>query len=94
MRRPRKQPTPARETPPPLGLDAVPDHNLAIFFDEVLAAPTTEELLLGVYEKAVPALQAALHGHLADTNVMGDHHSVRICRFSLLELQNMDAYGE
>src|SRR5438105_10919896 len=35
---------------PPLGLEAVPDENLAIFFDEILGAPTTEELLLGVYE--------------------------------------------
>src|ERR1041384_7800140 len=38
---------------PPLGLDAVPDPALEIFFDEILAAPTTSELLLGAYEKAV-----------------------------------------
>src|ERR1043166_8404716 len=44
---------------PPLGLDAVPDGNLEIFFDEILAAPTTEELLIGIYEKAVPALKQA-----------------------------------
>src|SRR5438552_6414349 len=34
---------------PPLGLDTVPDSNLGIFFDEILGAPTTEELLLGLY---------------------------------------------
>src|SRR5437899_8005343 len=45
---------------PPLGLEAVPEPNLEIFFDEILSAPTTEELLLGVYEKAIPALKAAL----------------------------------
>src|SRR5882672_12327351 len=28
---------------PPLGLEAVPNANLEIFFDEILAAPTTEE---------------------------------------------------
>src|SRR5213596_2021597 len=39
---------------PPLGLEAVPDHELEIFFDEILCAPTTEELLLGLYERAVP----------------------------------------
>src|SRR6516162_7714936 len=39
---------------PPLGLEAVPDPNLEIFFDEILAAPTTEELLVGLYEKALP----------------------------------------
>ena len=30
---------------PPLGLEAVPDPALAVFFDEILAAPTTAELL-------------------------------------------------
>src|SRR5271169_1330512 len=38
---------------PPLGLEAVPDPNLEAFFDEILGAPTTEELLVGIYEKAV-----------------------------------------
>src|ERR1041385_6544859 len=38
---------------PPLGLEAVPDPNLEIFFDELLCAPTTEELLLGLYERAI-----------------------------------------
>src|SRR5882724_3689240 len=33
---------------PPLNLDAVPDPTLEIFFDEILAAPNTEELLLGL----------------------------------------------
>src|SRR6266481_4470168 len=41
---------------PPLGLDAVPDPNLEIFFDEIRSSPTTGELLLGIYEKALPAL--------------------------------------
>src|SRR5438067_12851873 len=36
---------------PPLGLEAIPGANLEIFFDEILCAPTTEELLLGLYEK-------------------------------------------
>ena len=49
---------------PPLGLDVVPDPNLEIFFDEILGAPTTEELVLGLYDKAVPALKAALERHL------------------------------
>jgi len=39
---------------PPLGLDVVPDTHLEIFFDEILAAPTTEELLIGLYENPSP----------------------------------------
>src|SRR6059036_1986875 len=49
---------------PPLGLEEVPHQALAIFFDEILAAPTTEALLLGVFEKALPALDVALERHL------------------------------
>ena len=39
---------------PPLGLEEVPHPALEVFFDEILAAPTTEELLVGVYEQALP----------------------------------------
>src|SRR6058998_2161102 len=31
---------------PPLGLEVAPDPNLEIFFDEILGAPTTKELVL------------------------------------------------
>ena len=79
---------------PPLGLDAVPDQNLEIFFDEILAAPSTEELILGLYEKALPALQRALENHLRDTNRLVDAPSVRICRFALLEVEDMIEYGK
>src|ERR1700679_3237084 len=78
---------------PPLGLDAVPHAALQIFFDEILAAPGTAQLLLGIYEKAVPALQGALEQHLADTNTLADHPSVRLCRFALLELADLNAFG-
>src|SRR5215212_4399676 len=49
---------------PPLGLEAVPHPALEIFFDEIRAAPATAGLLVGVYEKALPALAAALSRHL------------------------------
>src|ERR1041385_4209648 len=61
---------------PPLNLEAVPDPNLEVFFDEILAAPSTEELLLGLYEKAIPALKAALEKHLDETNRLVDQPSV------------------
>src|SRR5437588_11487797 len=53
---------------PPLGLEAVPDPNLALLFDEILCSPSTEELLLGLYENAFPALKQALELHLKETN--------------------------
>jgi hypothetical protein len=78
---------------PPLGLETVPDPALELFFDEILAAPTTQELLVGVYEKAMPALDAALQEHLADTNPLTDAPSVRVCRFARLDLADMIAFG-
>ena len=78
---------------PPLGLDAVPDASLELFFDEILAAPTTEELLLGVYDVAMPALAAALERHVAETNVLADHPSVRLCRLARIELGDMLDFG-
>jgi len=78
---------------PPLGLDQVPDANLEVFFDEILAAPTTEELLLGLYERALPVLEQALEQHQADTNPLADAPSVRLCRFALLEIADMAEFG-
>ena len=78
---------------PPLGLEAIPDPSLQLVFDEVLAAPGTAELLVGLYEKAMPALDAALARHMADTNPLADAPSVRVCRFARLELADMIDFG-
>src|SRR5216684_2121104 len=78
---------------PPLGLEEVPDPALEILFDEILAAPTTVELLAGLYEKALPVLDRALERHLRDTNPLADAPSVRVCRFARLELADMIAFG-
>jgi hypothetical protein len=78
---------------PPLGLDVVPHDALQVFFDEILAAPTTAALLVGLYEKALPALDAALQKHRADTNPLTDAPSVRVCRFACLEIADMIAFG-
>src|SRR5262245_2470780 len=78
---------------PPLGLEEIPHPALEVFFDEILAAPTAEELLVGTYEKAMPALNAALQQHMADTNPLTDAPSVRACRFARLELADMNEFG-
>ena len=79
---------------PPLGLEIVPDANLEVFFDEVLGAPTTEALLLGLYEKAVPGLIRSLKRHREETNPLADAPSNRLCRFALLELEDMLQFGQ
>jgi hypothetical protein len=79
---------------PPLGLEEIPHEGLETFFDEILAAPTTAELLVGIYEKAMPALDAALARHMTDTNPLADAPSVRLCRFARLELADMIDFGK
>jgi len=79
---------------PPLGLDTAPNAALDAFFDEILAAPTTPELLAGIYQHALPALRAAIARHMAETNRLVDHPSFRICRFALIEIDEMIAFGE
>jgi len=79
---------------PPLGLDKVPHPALELFFDEIRAAPSTRALLEGVYGKALPALKAGLERHMRDTNRLADAPSVRLCRFALLEVEDMIAYGQ
>jgi hypothetical protein len=78
---------------PPLGLDVVPDTNLELMFDEIIASPSTEELLVAVYEVALPAIRDALRRHLADTNPLADAPSVRVCRFAAMEVDDMLAFG-
>jgi hypothetical protein len=78
---------------PPLGLEETPHDGLRVFFDEILAAPNTAALLMGIYEKALPALDAALERHQEDTNPLTDAPTRRILRFARLELADMLAFG-
>ena len=87
----RKRVSEMRE--PPLGLDETPHGALEIFCDEIRAAASTEELVLGIYEKALPALKEALTKHIAETNPLADHPSIRVCRFALLEIDEMLRFG-
>ncbi len=78
---------------PPLGLEEVPHEGMQVFFDEIQAAPSTQALLLGIYEEALPALQNALENHARDTNPLVDAPSVRLLRFAHLELADMIEFG-
>ncbi len=78
---------------PPLRLERVPDASLEVFFDEILASPTTAELIVGVYEKALPALKEGLERHVRETNHLADAPTVRIIRFMQLELEDMLRFG-
>jgi hypothetical protein len=79
---------------PPLGLDIVPDANLEIFFDEILAAPTTNSLLWAIYRKGIRHLSGAISSYTEETNLLADAPGVRMLKFARVELDEMSAFGE
>jgi hypothetical protein len=78
---------------PPLGLEDVPHPGLELFFNEILCAPSTEALVNGLYFKAVPALREAIEQYTRDTHKLADAPSIRLARFALLELADVEAFG-
>jgi hypothetical protein len=78
---------------PPLGLDKVPHPALEILFDEILAAPTTASLLLGLYEVALPAVRASMQRHHDETHLLADQPTRRLLRFAMIEIDEMLEYG-
>lgn len=79
---------------PPLGLEEVPDPALEVFFDEIRAAPTTEDLLWGIYNEAMNHLTWAINDYQQDTNPLTDAPSLRVLRLAELELGDMQRWGQ
>jgi hypothetical protein len=73
---------------PPLGLEDVPHPALEVFFDEILCAPTTEELVYGL-SSAVNLLWGAICQYESDTHPLTDAPSKRVMRFARIELNDM-----
>jgi hypothetical protein len=78
---------------PPYGLEVSPDASLDILFDEILASPNIAALVVGLYERALPAVRRALQRLLSETNKLFDHPTYRISRFALLEMDDIQQYG-
>jgi hypothetical protein len=79
---------------PPLGLEDIPHPGLAYVFDEIIAAPTTEALIYGIYEIVIPSLIAACESYDRETHPLTDAPSRRILKFALVELREIQAFGE
>jgi hypothetical protein len=78
---------------PPLGLEEVPHPALEVFFDEIRAAPTTEELIAGAYGAAVNYLWNAICDYCHHTNPLTDAPSLRVLRFARIEVEDMMQWG-
>jgi hypothetical protein len=78
---------------PPLGLDLVPHESLKLFMDEIIAAPTTEELVFGVYEVAIPAALAATARLQRDAHPLADAPTVRLAKLLQFEFGEVMEFG-
>ena len=88
----RKRVSEMRE--PPLGLDKIPHAALERLMDETQAAPTTELLLLAVYDVVLPATLDALQRLKQDAHPLADAPTVRIARLMEFELKDVLAFGQ
>ncbi len=79
---------------PPYGMDVAPHKALDLLFDEIIAAPTTEELILGVYEVVIPQLLKAVKRQMEDINMLFEHPTHRMLRFLAIELEELVSYGQ
>ncbi len=73
---------------PPLGLDEVPHPALEVFFDEIRAAPTTEELLSGL-RVSLQMLDSAITNYQWATHPLTDAPTKRLLRFANMELDKI-----
>jgi hypothetical protein len=78
---------------PPLGLDHVPHESLKLLMDEIIAAPTTEELLLGVYEVVLTAVLDAARRLQQDAHPLADAPTVRLAKLLQFELNEVAGFG-
>ena len=79
---------------PPLGLDKVPHPGLERLMDEIAAAPTTNEFLVGVYEVAFPAILEACQRFKTDAHPLADAPSIRIAKLIEFEIDEVHRLGE
>ncbi|WP_437227044.1 hypothetical protein SH661x_000145 [Planctomicrobium sp. SH661] len=79
---------------PPLGLDRIPHEGLQRYFEEIQAAPHTEELVFGLYAHAVPAAIACAEAIYRDAHPLADAPTRRVARFALVELQDLQDFGQ
>jgi len=81
-----RHPAPALEQSPSKELDA--------FFEELLHAKNSEELLAGIYRVALPTLRDEYRTHVQYTNPLVDHPTRRFMRFALLEVTEAIEWGD
>ena len=78
---------------PPLGLEKIPHPGLELAFDELLSAATTGELLMGLYEVALPSLRSELEHHYRGAHPLADQPTRRLLNSAIDDVQELLDYG-
>ena len=78
---------------PPLGLDEVPHPALAVFFEEIAAAPTGN-FLIGAYGFGLGLLKASMDDYQSETNTLTDAPTRRLLKFALVEVAEMNSWWQ
>ncbi len=79
---------------PPLGLEHVPHAGLAQLMDEIIAAPSTIELLHGLYSVALPAVLQACERLQRDAHPLADAPTIRVAKLIRFELGEVLSVGQ
>ena len=75
-------------------IDDFHDAEIDRFFDELLSASDTPELLVGIHQVAGKALEVAYRHHIDDTCPVTDAPTIRMLRQILLDYEPMSAWAE
>ncbi|MBP7962842.1 MAG: hypothetical protein KBG20_16040 [Caldilineaceae bacterium] len=87
----RKRVGEMRNPVPPL--EVSPDAKIDTLFNEILAAKTTLEKIIGLYGVLKPALLATYQAHLAALNPVFDHPTYRMLKHMILDEEETVAWG-
>lgn len=87
----RKRVGEMRNPVPPM--EKTPDEKIDILFNEILAAETTLQKIVGFYGVLKPALLAAYKEHLAEINPIFDHPTHRMLKHIILDEEEIVDWG-
>ncbi|MEO1525120.1 MAG: hypothetical protein AAFX06_06770 [Planctomycetota bacterium] len=78
---------------PPLGLEQVPDVALERWMDEIDSAPTTETLLIGLYDHVLSAVLESCARLREEAHPLADAPTVRVAKLIEFELGELQSFG-
>ena len=79
---------------PPLGLDKVPHPALKRMMDELIAAPSSFELVFAAYRIVLPAILDACRRLKSEAHPLADAPTVRVAKLIEFELEEVVAFGK